>query len=108
MSPTRHHSITVALSRWLCRLVPAGSVSGSGTSLTTSFEPKGVFVAETAKPHSGGNLKYIAGGVVLLLLAMGVFFFILQKPVQAPAPEPAPPVVANAERVNPMAQPSLI
>jgi hypothetical protein len=64
-------------------------------------------VAESAKPHSGGNLKYIVGGVVLLLLAMGVFFFGLQKPAQAPAPEPPPPV-ANAERVNPMAQPELI
>ncbi|HKP57113.1 MAG TPA: AgmX/PglI C-terminal domain-containing protein [Polyangiales bacterium] len=66
-------------------------------------------MAESAKPHSGGNLKYIVGGVVLLLLAMGVFFFGLQKPAQAPAPEPPPPPpVANAERVNPMAQPALI
>ena len=64
-------------------------------------------MAESAKPHSGGNLKYIVGGVVLLLLAMGVFFFGLQKPAQAPAPEP-PPAPVVAERVNPMAQPELI
>lgn len=41
ISPTRHHSITVALARWLCRLVPAGLLLGSGTSFTAPFEPKG-------------------------------------------------------------------
>ncbi|HKU37965.1 MAG TPA: AgmX/PglI C-terminal domain-containing protein [Polyangiales bacterium] len=65
-------------------------------------------MAESAKPHSGGNTKYIVGGVVLLLLAMGVFFFGLQKPAQAPAPEPPPPPPPAAERVNPMAKPELI
>ena len=62
-------------------------------------------MAETAK-QSGGNLKYIIGGVVLLLGAVGVWL-LTQRTAQAPAPPPpAPPPVA--ERVNPMAEPELI
>jgi hypothetical protein len=62
-------------------------------------------VAETAK--SGGNLKYIVLGMVLLVGAIAGFWFL--KPTPAAAPEPPPPApTANAERVNPMAQPDLI
>jgi hypothetical protein len=65
-------------------------------------------VAESANPHSGGNLKYILGGIALLAVAAVVIWLALPKPAQAPAPEstPAPPV--SPERVNPMAQPDLI
>jgi hypothetical protein len=62
-------------------------------------------VAETAK--SGGNLKYIVLGMVLLVGAVAGFWFL--KPTPAAAPEPPPPApTANAERVNPMAQPDMI
>lgn len=57
---------------------------------------------------SGGNLKYIVGGFVLLLGAAAVFWFSRPTPVAAPAPPPPAPAPANAERVNPMAQPDLI
>lgn len=63
-------------------------------------------MAET--PKSGGNLKYILLGVVLLLGVVGFWFVLKPAPAAAPAPvaPPAPP--PNAERVNPMAQPDLI
>lgn len=64
-------------------------------------------MADPAKPNSGGNLKYILGGLFLLLGA-GLIWFLLPKAAQAPAAETAPPPVANPERVNPMAQPDLI
>ena len=65
-------------------------------------------MAETAKPHGGGNLKYIIGGVVLLLGAV-VIWLVTQKTAQAPAPpSPAPEPPKAAERVNPMAEPELI
>jgi hypothetical protein len=65
-------------------------------------------VAETAKPHGGGNLKYIIGGVVLLLGAV-VIWLVTQKTAQAPAPPaPAPEPPKSAERVNPLAEPELI
>jgi hypothetical protein len=63
-------------------------------------------VAETAK--SGGNLKYIVGGLLALVGAIGVFWFLSRPtPAAAPAPPPPPPP-ATAERVNPMAEPDLI
>jgi hypothetical protein len=62
-------------------------------------------VADTAK--SGGNLKYIVGGLLLLIGAAAVFWISRPAPVAAPAPAPpAPP--PSVERVNPMAQPDLI
>lgn len=62
-------------------------------------------MAETAK--SGGNLKYILLGMVLLVGAVAGFWFLKPTPAAAPEPPaPAPPV--NAERVNPMAQSDLI
>ena len=58
--------------------------------------------------QSGGNLKYILGGLLLLGGAAGLWA-LLQSPSPAPstqaAPPPAPPA---AERVNPMAQTELI
>jgi outer membrane biosynthesis protein TonB len=63
-------------------------------------------VAETAKPHSGGNLKYIVGGMVLLLGAV-IVWLNLPTPAHAPPPT-APPPPPPVERVNPMAQPDLI
>lgn len=60
---------------------------------------------ETAK--SGGSLKYIAGGLVLLIGAIAFFWFSRPSPVAAPAPPPAEPP-PSVERVNPMAQPDLI
>jgi hypothetical protein len=62
-------------------------------------------VAETAK--SGGNLKYILLGMVLLVGAVAGFWFLKPTPAAAPEP-PAPAQPANVERVNPMAQPDLI
>ena len=65
-------------------------------------------MTESGKSQGGGNTKYIVGGL-LLLFGAGVVAFMLKPP------EPPPPVVqatkqptANAERVNPMAQPDLI
>jgi hypothetical protein len=64
-------------------------------------------VADTGRPSSGGNLKYIIGGVALLLGAV-VIWLVTQKTAQAPAPPgPAAPP-PSAERVNPMAEPDLI
>ena len=59
--------------------------------------------------QSGGNLKYILGGLLLLGGAAGLWV-LLQSPSPAPAaPSAAPPAPpASAERVNPMAQNDLI
>lgn len=62
-------------------------------------------MADTAK--SGGNLKYIVGGLLLLIGAAAVFWISRPAPVAAPAPQPPAPPPA-VERVNPMAQPDLI
>ena len=59
--------------------------------------------------QSGGNLKYILGGLLLLGGAAGLWA-LLQSPSPTPAERtaapPAPP--PSAERVNPMAQNDLI
>jgi outer membrane biosynthesis protein TonB len=68
---------------------------------------KEVVVSEPGKSQSGGNLKYVIGGLVLLLGAGAVVFMLRPSaPPPAPSAPPAPP--ASAERVNPMAQPDLI
>jgi hypothetical protein len=63
-------------------------------------------VADTAK--SGGNLKYIVGGLLLLIGAAAVFWISRPAPVAAPAAPPPPAPPPPVERVNPMAQPDLI
>ncbi len=55
-------------------------------------------------PSSGGNLKYILLGLLFLGGAFGIAFYANQSPQAAPAPAPAP---ASAERINPMAEPTL-
>ena len=67
-------------------------------------------MAEPGKSQGGGNLKYILGGLLLLGGAGGVAL-MLRPPSAPPTPPPAAPTPeapANAERVNPMAQPDLI
>jgi hypothetical protein len=73
-------------------------------------------VSESGKPHSGGNLKYVLGGLVLLAGAAAAIWSLrsaTSTPARAPevsarAPATAPQAPHNAERVNPMAQPDLI
>jgi hypothetical protein len=70
---------------------------------------KGSPVVESGKSQSqgGGNLKYILGGLLLLIGAGAVFVALRPAPPPpAPAAPAAPP--ASAERVNPLAQPDLI
>src|SRR5262245_34409486 len=70
---------------------------------------KEVSVAEPGKSQSGGNLKYILGGLLLLGGAGGVALMLRPSaPPTPPSAPPAPEAPANAERVNPMAQPELI
>jgi outer membrane biosynthesis protein TonB len=58
--------------------------------------------------QSGGNLKYILGGLLLLCGAAGLWF-LLQSPGQPSSQNAAPPTPpASAERVNPMDQNNLI
>jgi outer membrane biosynthesis protein TonB len=71
---------------------------------------KDLSVSEPGKSQGGGNLKYILGGLLLLVGAV-VVVFMLRAPAHPPANTSAPqatPAPANAERVNPMAQPELI
>ncbi len=57
-------------------------------------------------PKSGGNLKFVIGGILLLGGAIGLWA-MLQQPAPAPA-APPPKKIETSERVNPMAQPDLI
>jgi TonB family protein len=65
-------------------------------------------VADPAKPNSGGNLKYILGGLFLLGGALLLFMFLRPSQTRAPAPESVPTPPVSPERVNPMAEPELI
>lgn len=55
-------------------------------------------------PKTGGNLKYVAIGLVFLGGAAGLWAVLGEKPSPSAAPATAAPEV---ERVNPMAQPEL-
>jgi TonB family protein len=65
-------------------------------------------VADPAKPNSGGNLKFIVGGLFLLGGAIVLWMFLQPSQTRAPAPEVVPTPPVSPERVNPMAQPELI
>jgi len=68
-------------------------------------------VSELGKSSGGGSLKYIIGGLLLLLAAVGVFLFSSRKPEGKPAevavtpPQPPP---AEPERVNPLDTPLIL
>lgn len=63
-------------------------------------------MADPAKPASGGNLKYIIGGLLLLGGTLGLWLMLQSSPPPAPAPAPPPPPAPA--RVNPMADQGLI
>ncbi|MET0390146.1 MAG: AgmX/PglI C-terminal domain-containing protein [Polyangiales bacterium] len=66
-------------------------------------------MSEPGKSQGGGNLKYVIGGLLLLVAAVAVVISLRPSDAPAPPPEPkAAPAPAAAERVNPMAQPDLI
>lgn len=65
-------------------------------------------MGDPAKPNSGGNLKYILGGLLLLGGALVLWMFLQPSPTRAPAPETVPTPPVSPERVNPLAEPELI
>lgn len=65
-------------------------------------------MADPAKPSTGGNLKYVIGGLLLLGGALGLWLMLQSSPAPAPVPAPAPAPAPSPERVNPMADQDLI